>query len=1211
MDTKFFTTPRPLNDTSPIRPSRNYSTLGPSRPPRKKSPLPKQDDKENIDQYIEIDDSFDDEHARDLQSGEVISKMKGRPLPAPPRPPRKGRDSSREAFRDVTYDDNIMREFEDIDKDEEALDIPTTSEKEAVEEIEVSTQTDPLPDDFVCEEVKQEPTDKIVAPRRRRRSTLMSTPDPTPRLPDSRPKTPLDGSASPHVMVIERRVQTPTVDFDTDSTLTHASLIVKPVPEYPPDSYVSQRFSADLPDIMPEILSSATYPAEEEIESFSMLDAERIKSIPTSETLDQPTSEDDFIKQIEEKLSTHAAPEEPRDYDEEFRKNMLESTEDDLVCDILPPVEEQPPAIPEKPSRMKLKQEQSEKVEFQPESPPVPPLPHHIQPQPQIIERIIERPVPFSVAPGPDTEVEVLRASRLQVADLDVERLNVTELQAQKISVSEIDGVNLQISELSSKTGSIIINGLEIPSGLIQEILDKLQPYTQPQPQPAAPPTEPPTEPKEPLTVEQKITKLASEPVDIQDAPLSFPEPEQKPEPSDPEASSEDKKKREFFFDEPVESDSQPLDDEANAKEDEMIRNAIEDLLSGKITDLQQRIATLQEQMTLDTMYDSEDEVVPDEPLSEFDEALIEEIPEDDTDSKVRGDTLLTREEEIGDEEVEDIVEEQGAFEVSIPTRREVEEEDTRIDEDLGVKVEKTILKESQAEIQADISKDIEVEVEETIPKEPDIKLEVEIGEELDVEIEEAIEKEPEIGEDVIVKVEETILKETEEKVQAENIEDLEEIIPKETEVKIQAEIAEDLEEIIPIETEVKVQAEITEEIIPIDTEVKVQAEIAEEIIPKETEIAEEITPKEIEVEVQAETGEQLVESFPKVPEIPTTQEEIETELLKQLPLEETKTDTKTLPTTTITEAEIEAVSAEKEEQPKLVEEETVRKVPEEVVEVVKKETIETVETSIVPEAFSKLEVEESDKGLDSEKPKTCELIKEPIIEEEISVVNEPVSSVVSEKISKLTEMKPEVKEHPKQEKRISDEHKKHIEASKIQRTLSHPVAPSEVPPPKVMGDLAQSHVLQGLPASYYPQLVDPPPPTYYPLRSQQDLSEEDIPVHHRRRRHHRRMSRSSSEEDEPRAVSRRRATRSPEPTVPQLTSQLVRASAGSLNRVIRQCLTYINTQILGTSDGKQDLQIALIIILVVIAGLILLGFGGGKTIHLHHWEYFNPPTDI
>ncbi|XP_050470996.1 uncharacterized protein LOC126864090 isoform X2 [Bombus huntii] len=123
---KFATTPRSV---PPKRPQRAYSTLGPAR--SKETNILTDDTYDMTLQetestpYIEID-SDDGEH-KNLRSSEVLSKMQGRPLPAPPRPPRSRKDRS------------IERSTREI-------------QQEIAMETTTATQTDPLPDDMVIEE---------------------------------------------------------------------------------------------------------------------------------------------------------------------------------------------------------------------------------------------------------------------------------------------------------------------------------------------------------------------------------------------------------------------------------------------------------------------------------------------------------------------------------------------------------------------------------------------------------------------------------------------------------------------------------------------------------------------------------------------------------------------------------------------------------------------------------------------------------------------------------------------------------------------------------------------------------------------------------------------------------------------------------------------------------------------------------------------------
>ncbi|BFF97983.1 uncharacterized protein DMAD_06266 [Drosophila madeirensis] len=92
-----------------------------------------------------------------LQSGEVINKMKFRPLPAPPRPPREKRSTRAGS--------NALDSYEDSEQ------VASSSQADSYDqqgefEVEVSTQTDPLPDDFVCEEFEITEDMKIIEPRR-------------------------------------------------------------------------------------------------------------------------------------------------------------------------------------------------------------------------------------------------------------------------------------------------------------------------------------------------------------------------------------------------------------------------------------------------------------------------------------------------------------------------------------------------------------------------------------------------------------------------------------------------------------------------------------------------------------------------------------------------------------------------------------------------------------------------------------------------------------------------------------------------------------------------------------------------------------------------------------------------------------------------------------------------------------------------------------
>ncbi|XP_055911208.1 titin homolog isoform X3 [Eupeodes corollae] len=160
----------------------NYSTIGRPTPPRRRSATSltavsqKDYGSQDFTDYEEPDLDERPESPRNLQSGDIINKMKYRPLPPPPRPPREKRHLYRDRNGGDDNDDIESRDDRD-DRDgggeriayhelhEQSSDDYNQQQQENVE-VEVSTQTDPLPDDFVCEEFEITEDMKIIEPRR-------------------------------------------------------------------------------------------------------------------------------------------------------------------------------------------------------------------------------------------------------------------------------------------------------------------------------------------------------------------------------------------------------------------------------------------------------------------------------------------------------------------------------------------------------------------------------------------------------------------------------------------------------------------------------------------------------------------------------------------------------------------------------------------------------------------------------------------------------------------------------------------------------------------------------------------------------------------------------------------------------------------------------------------------------------------------------------
>lgn len=333
----------------PVRPLRNYSTLGPSRPPRKHKILALEDVEHKSESYIEIDDDMLEPlslgSARDLQSGDIIERMKGRPLPPPPRPPRKGRES-RETQGEVTGSQVSMYRDE--------------KEKETEEPFDVSTAE------------------------------------------------PLDASSD--------------MIFYAHPGVT---------------SYDDEKYDEELGTETKELMNSEM--KRKEREPSPILQEGKIREIsPIS--LEIP---------VEVSVATQTDP---------LPDDMCVVTRDEEV-----PVTVGTGTLSWEPLPLKTS-------EFGQQTNPEPPPP----------PTVIEKPIPYYVMPDPDTEIE-LKAQKLQVSELDVERLHVGELQAQKILVSDIDGMSMQVAELTSRSGNLVVSGLELPQGFLQDLYDSLPAPASPQ----------------------------------------------------------------------------------------------------------------------------------------------------------------------------------------------------------------------------------------------------------------------------------------------------------------------------------------------------------------------------------------------------------------------------------------------------------------------------------------------------------------------------------------------------------------------------------------------------------------------------------------------------------------------------------------------------------------------------------------------------------
>lgn len=142
------------------------------------------------------------------------------------------------------------------------------------------------------------------------------------------------------------------------------------------------------------------------------------------------------------------------------------------------------------------------------------------------------------------------------------------------------------------------------------------------------------------------------------------------------------------------------------------------------------------------------------------------------------------------------------------------------------------------------------------------------------------------------------------------------------------------------------------------------------------------------------------------------------------------------------------------------------------------------------------------------------------------------------------------------------------------------------------------------LPTQFHSEYSSVPPPSFYQLR---DYSEDEAlhQVPQRRRRHQPKRKDSTSEEDYQR--HQRRGGPSSDQSVLGLGGQFARACGSALRESGGQLMEILRAS--SKDENKRDLHIALIILIIICAGLILMGMGD-KSVHHHHWDFFNPPDN-
>lgn len=146
------------------------------------------------------------------------------------------------------------------------------------------------------------------------------------------------------------------------------------------------------------------------------------------------------------------------------------------------------------------------------------------------------------------------------------------------------------------------------------------------------------------------------------------------------------------------------------------------------------------------------------------------------------------------------------------------------------------------------------------------------------------------------------------------------------------------------------------------------------------------------------------------------------------------------------------------------------------------------------------------------------------------------------------------------------------------------------------------------LPEDYHASTV---PQSFYQLRdpSGDDNKNAHHPTHHQRRKKHvSKKKDSTSDDDYQKERPRSRTGTINDQSVATLGGQFLRACGNSLIDSGSQLMEILRAS--SKDENNRDLHVALIILIVIVAGLFLMGTSNGKSVHHHHWDFFNPPEN-
>lgn len=499
--------------------------------------------------------------------------MKYRPLPPPPRPPREKRQRSISKGSEAQQHD--YRSFESEDIVNGKYDQETEDSDMHVEEVEACTQTDPLPDDFVCEEFEITDDMKIIEPRIRSSKTieemlkeelekelninhqvidseqlakgLQRFRDANQRSLSerSRASSQADRSKShsrpqtPSAILVERQSSTPVQKDNTE--VVEASLIVRPIDDLELEEEELRReglltdssqhsvsdtkedyrnlavseasyapSSIELDEALGVLTSDPeTQQTDEEVERTLQRYRDELDAIGRELMETQTTSQEPSPSVSREEIKISDREIEPSDREEEQRSDLdellsdIDLKEESLLSEIR---EEEPEELtvseveiseveaPQPPPRRKS----TTAIEQSPPSPaPAPVEEHFIQSKQIPTETVISvkteitteeklMPLTSTEIEEPDSKKEIAPMQTVvksepehqlpaRLGDLEVERLRVHALQAGQIMVSQLHGQQISSDELECKSGNLVVQNIELPPGLIENIVEQVR----------------------------------------------------------------------------------------------------------------------------------------------------------------------------------------------------------------------------------------------------------------------------------------------------------------------------------------------------------------------------------------------------------------------------------------------------------------------------------------------------------------------------------------------------------------------------------------------------------------------------------------------------------------------------------------------------------------------------------------------------------------